>query len=73
MSARSAEDKQKGLTYGRGIPDPEATKKIWLKERGLLLMSDTDLYFQCPEFYEKYRKPERESDFTETGAGDPKT
>lgn len=72
MSARSAEDKRKGLTYGRGIVDPEATKRIWMKERGLLLMGDTDLYWQCPEFYERYRKSDRKPNFAK-GIEDPES
>jgi multimeric flavodoxin WrbA len=61
MSTQTAEKKRKGLTYGRGIVDPEETRRTWLRDRKLILMSDTELYRQCPEFYERYRKSKKRS------------
>jgi multimeric flavodoxin WrbA len=61
MSTRTTKEKKKGLTYGRGIVDPEETRRAWLRDRKLVLMSDTELYHQCPEFYDRYRKPKKGS------------
>jgi len=57
--ACSLKERVKGLTYGRGIVDPEETRKAWIDVRKLKLLTDSELYRHCPEFYKRYSKSGR--------------
>ena len=47
--------KTSGNTWGT-LPDQKGFVDVWLKKRGLELLSDRELYALCPEYYNFYLK-----------------
>ncbi|GHU63788.1 hypothetical protein AGMMS49983_08040 [Clostridia bacterium] len=47
--------KSEGNTWGT-LPDEDVFVSVWLEKRGLILLSDAELYELCPEYYNFYLK-----------------
>ncbi len=72
-------DQRSGITYGRGLRDPDEFRRVWLEMKKLRLLTDRELYNLCPEYYGPYvrsepaddsRKPRGGNDHQQTGESD---